>query len=332
MIAFKSLWVLVLVPVAVGLMYFLKRRQKEAALRFPSKTLVDALQPSWKVRLRYIPLWLRGIVLVLFLVALAGPRSVLRETLHTTEGIDIVLAIDSSGSMAAEDFTIGDKRYNRLEIVKEVVKDFIKARANDKIGLVAFSALAYTVCPLTTDYVWLTANLERVRLGLIKDGTAVGSAIASSTIRLKASTATSRVVILLTDGVNNAGEIDPIAAARAAQALGIRIYTIGAGTKGAVPFPAQDFFGRKVYQRVMIDMDEEILQQIADITGGKYFRATDTESLRRVYKEIDSLEKTKIEEVGYVEYDELFAVVLVAALAVLLAEIILANTVFLKVP
>lgn len=332
MIAFKSLWVLFLIPLIAGAVYFLTRRRKEAALRFPSKTLVDALQPSWKVRLRYIPSLLRGIVLVLFLIALAGPRSVLKETIRKTEGIDIVLAIDSSGSMAAEDFIIDDKRYNRLEIVKEVVKDFIQARASDKIGLVAFSALAYTVCPLTTDYAWLTANLERVRLGLIKDGTAVGSAIASSTIRLKESTAKSRVIILLTDGVNNAGEIDPLAAARAAQALGIKIYTIGAGTKGAVPFPAQDFLGRKVYQRVMIDIDEDALRQIADITGGKYFRATDTESLRQVYKEIDSLEKTKIEEIGYFEYDELFNKVLFAALTVLLAGIILTNTLFLKVP
>jgi len=149
---------------------------------------------------------------------------------------------------------------------------------------------------------------------------------------LKESKAKSRVVILLTDGINNAGEIDPIAAARAAQAMGIKIYTIGAGTKGAVPFPAQDFFGRKVYQRVMIDLDEKTLRQIADITGGKYFRVTDTESLRQVYKEIDSLEKTKIEEVGYFEYDELFDKVLLLALAVLLVEIIVTSTVFLKVP
>jgi len=271
-------------------------------------------------------------VVILFLIALAGPRSVLEETVHTTEGIDIILAIDSSGSMAAEDFTEGQRRYNRLDIVKRVVTDFIEQRKNDNIGIVAFASLAYTVCPLTTDHAWLASNLERIDLGLIKDGTAIGSSIASSVARLKTSKAKSKIIILLTDGINNAGKIDPISAARAARAFGIKIYTIGAGTKGMVPFPATDFFGRKVYQKVYIQMDEETLKEIADITGGQYFRATDTESLKGVYAEIDALEKTEIEQYGYFEYEEMFDHMLLVALALLFLEIVLSRTVLLRVP
>ncbi|OGX39494.1 MAG: aerotolerance regulator BatA [Omnitrophica WOR_2 bacterium RIFCSPHIGHO2_02_FULL_50_17] len=329
---FKDFGVLFLIPVTLGILYFLRKRRKEAAVRFSSVSLVDSLPVSWKVKFRHVPNVLRGIVLVLFLIALAGPRSVLKEAVHKTEGIDIILAIDSSGSMAAEDFTIGSKRVNRLEIVKNVVEDFIAQRQHDKIGLVTFAALAYTVCPLTTDYAWLTANLRPISLGIIKDGTAVGSAVASSLARLKKSEAKSKIIILLTDGMNNAGEIDPLAAARVAQALGVKIYTIGAGTKGLVPFPVQDFYGRKVYQRVQIDLDEETLQKIAAVTAGKYFRATDTESLRQIYREIDALEKTEIEEHGYFEYEELFDRVLLAALGILLAQILLSQTLFFQVP
>jgi len=234
--------------------------------------------------------------------------------------------------MAAEDFTIGGRRYNRLDVVKNVVREFIANRGGDKIGLITFAGLAYTVCPLTTDYAWVTTNLERIRLGMIKDGTAIGSAINSSLTRLKNSEAKSKVMILLTDGVNNAGEIDPLTAARAARALGIKIYTIGAGTKGFAPFPAQDVFGRKVYQQVRIDIDEKLLQGIAQITGGTYFRATDTESLRAVYSAIDALEKTRIEQAGYREYKEWFVEVLLLALGVLMIEIVLGNTLLLRIP
>ncbi len=234
--------------------------------------------------------------------------------------------------MAAEDFTVGGRRYNRLDVVKDVVREFIAGRGVDRIGLVTFAALAYTVCPLTTDYAWLTTNLERIRLGMITDGTAIGSAVNSSLTRLKNSEAKSKVIILLTDGVNNAGEIDPLTAARAARALGVRIYTIGAGTKGFAPFPARDVFGRKVYQQVRIDIDEKLLEGIAQVTGGKYFRATDTESLRSIYQAIDALEKTRIKQAGYFEYDELFSRVLLVALMALLIELVLSSTVLLKIP
>ena len=329
---FKDPWILLFIPFALLLLYLIQRRRRPESIRFSSKQLVVRLPASWKIRLRNLPVILRGIVLALFLAALAGPRSILKQTIHESEGIDIVLAIDASGSMAAEDFTIGGRRYNRLDVVKNVVREFIANRGGDKIGLITFAGLAYTVCPLTTDYAWVTTNLERVRLGMIKDGTAIGSAINSSLTRLKNSEAKSKVVILLTDGVNNAGEVDPLTAARAAQALGVKIYTIGAGAKGFAPFPVQDIFGRKVYQQVQIDIDEKLLQEIAQVTGGTYFRATDTESLRAIYSAIDELEKTRIKQTGYFEYEEWFDEVLAAALAILAIEIILGNTLLLRIP
>ena len=329
---FKDPWILLFIPFALLLLYLIQRRRRPECIRFSSKQLVARLPVSWKLRLRNLPVILRGIVLALFLAALAGPRSILKQTIHESEGIDIVLAIDASGSMAAEDFTIGGRRYNRLDVVKNVVREFIANRGGDKIGLITFAGLAYTVCPLTTDYAWVTTNLERIRLGMIKDGTAIGSAINSSLTRLKNSEAKSKVVILLTDGVNNAGEVDPLTAARAAQALGVKIYTIGAGAKGFAPFPVQDIFGRKVYQQVQIDIDEKLLQEIAQVTGGTYFRATDTESLRAIYSAIDELEKTRIEQAGYREYKEWFVEVLLLALGVLMIEIVLGNTLLLRIP
>jgi len=330
--AFKNLIIIGLIPIIVSIFLWIRIREKKAFFRFPSQQLLDGLPNTWKVRFLFIPNLLRVLVIILFILSLAGPRIVLNETLFKAEGIDIALALDISSSMLAEDFKVDGKRVNRLTIVKEVVKDFIEKRDHDRIGLVAFAALAYTVVPLTTDYSWLEQNLERVEIGLIKDGTAVGSAIVSSVMRLKTSDAKSKIIILLTDGVNNAGDIDPIDAARAAEAFGIKIYTIGAGSKGRVPFPARDLFGRKAYQKVRIDIDEKSLKEIADVTGGKYYRATDTQSLINVYKEIDALEKTKIEEIGFSEYEELFDLVLLLALALLVLEIILSRTLLLRLP
>ncbi len=332
MMIFKTPWILALIPPAVAWLLWVCRRQRQPGLRFPSTELVASLKQTWKIRLAFLPFVLRLLTMVLFLVALAGPRQVLEETFSHSEGIDIVLAIDASGSMAAEDFVIDGKRTNRLEVVKRVVSEFIRGRSHDRIGLVAFSALAYTVSPLTRDHSWLDKNLERVRLGLIKDGTAIGAAVSSSLSRLTRSRAQSKVIVLLTDGINNAGNIEPLEAARAAQALGIKIYTIGAGTQGYAPFPVTDFWGRKVYQQVRIDIDEEILKKIAALTGGRYFRATDTASLREIYKEIDQLEKTEIKEWGYKEYRELFAPVLTAALLILGLELLLSYTILHKVP
>lgn len=334
MMLFKDPWVIALIPIALGFIVFLRKKQKSTNFRFSSTDITSSLNVTWKVKFQRIPYLLRLIVIILLFVALAGPRSVLEETIHQTEGIDIVLTIDSSGSMAAEDFVLKGRRYNRLAIVKKVVEEFIDERTNDRIGIVTFARAAYTVSPLTTDHSWLLENFKRIELGMI-DGTstAIGSAIASSVGRLKSSDAKSKIMILLTDGTNNAGKISPTKAAEIAKAFDIKIYTIGVGTKGLAPVPrGRNFRGQMMYVNQRVDIDEETLKEIADITGGKYFRATDTESLRSIYKEIDALEKIKIEEQGYREYKELFSYFLIAALMMFFLEVVLAKTVFLKVP
>jgi len=328
----KTPWILLTLPFVIAGVIFILRRGARPALRFPSTTGLGTLPVTWKIRLRRVPSILRLIVIILFLIALAGPRRVLEQTFIQSEGVDIVLAVDISGSMAAEDFMIGQQRVNRLEVVKNVVDEFIDQRQADRMGLVAFSGVAYTVSPMTTDHAWLKTNLKRLRLGLIKDGTAIGSAITAALTRLVKSEAKSRLIILLTDGMNNAGKITPQEAARAAQAMGVKIYTIGAGSEGMVPFPVTDFWGRTVYQRIQIDIDEDVLREIADITDGYYFRATDTASLRDIYREIDQLEKSQIKEWGYKEYKELFVYFLLAALIVLILELILSNTLWLNIP
>ena len=329
---FKTPLVLLLIPIVLGLSIYFRTKEKPSAFVFPSLELMKTVPSTWKMRLQILPFILRLAALILFCAALAGPRSILEQAKTEAEGIDIILALDASGSMQAEDFKINGQRQNRLSVVKKVVEDFINRRRHDRIGLVAFGGQAYTVCPMTTDYRWLKENLERIELGVVNNGTAIGSGIATAVNRLKNSQAASRIVILLTDGANNAGKIDPSEAARAAAALGIRIYTIGAGSSGMIPYPAVDLFGRKGYQYAPSDLDENLLQEIARATGGKYFRATDTESLERIYAEIDRLEKVKIEQVGYTAYKEWFTYPLMLALIVLLLEVVLTRTVFLKIP
>lgn len=328
----KDPWILILIPLSLSLVFFIKKREKRPALRFGSLKLFGSLEQSWKMKFRPVLSILRLLGLVLFIFALSGPRSVLDEARVKTEGIDIVLAIDASGSMAAEDFTIRQKRRNRLYVVKEVVKDFIGRREHDRLGLIAFGGLAYTVSPLTTDYNWLISNLERVELDLLEDGTAIGSAISSSLARLRKSSAESKIIVLLTDGVNNSGKINPVMAAQAADTMGVKIYTIGAGSKGEVPFPVPGFWGRTVYQKISIPLDENLLKEVAALTGGNYYRATDTNSLREIYDEIDKLEKTEIEEFGYREYKELFPRYLILALLFIMIEVILSKTIFLEIP
>jgi Ca-activated chloride channel family protein len=319
-------------PIVVIFMLYAWKKASAAGLRFSSQSLVSSLQNSWKVRLSGKMIFLRLAAVILMIAALARPQSPVSDAKIQAEGIDIVLAIDCSTSMLAEDFKINNRRLNRLEVVKEVVEGFIKGRNNDRIGIVAFAARAYTVCPLTLDYAWLFENLKRIKTGLIEDGTAVGSGVAASLNRLRSSSAKSKVVILLTDGRNNTGSIAPLTAAEAAKAFKTKVYTIGAGTIGLAPYPVKDFFGNNSYQMIRIDIDEDTLKKIALVTDGKYFRATDTQSLRQIYNEIDRLEKTPIEEKGYIEYNELFAVFLIPALALVLLEIFLANTVLRKVP
>lgn len=271
-------------------------------------------------------------VIVLLVVALARPQHGNEQTKVTTEGIDIVLTVDVSGSMLAEDFEIGGNRYNRLYVIKQVVKDFIQKRTNDRIGLVVFAGRPYTQCPMTLDYGMLLQLLENVDIGMVEDGTAIGSAIGSSVDRLKNTKAKSKVIILLTDGRNNAGEIDPFTAAEIARTLGIKIYTIGAGTKGLAPFPAVDLFGNKVMKQVKIDIDDDALREIAKITDGRYYRATDTQSLKEIYSQIDKLEKTESEITQYTEYNEVFHYFLLPAFGLLLLELGLTKTRLRKIP
>ncbi len=338
---FKDPWILLLTPFVLAFVHFFIRNGRPAAMRFSDNNLFSGVSPGWRVRFRETPYFLRLIVLTFFLFALAGPRSVLEQTSHKVHGIDIVLTIDASGSMAAEDFQEGGKRISRFNIVKKTVDEFIENRPHDRMGLVVFGTLAYTACPLTTDHLWLKENLERIEIDSIDNrATAIGSAISSSVSRLRNSNAKSKVIVLLTDGVNNYGEVDPIQAARMAQAFGVKIYTIGAGTKGVVPMPIKDNsgnevkdpFGRTIYQQFLSDLDEDTLQKIAEITSGKYFRAEDTQSLQQVYKEIDQLEKVEIEKVGYREYKYFFSDVLLIALGLLILETILSQTLFLKLP
>ncbi len=321
---------ILLVPLYVFIAF--RMRRSESAFVFSSEELIRDIRPTFRQRLSKLPVFLRAVALILIILALARPQSVLEGTKTVSEGVDIVLDLDTSTSMLAEDFRMGARRINRYDVVKEVVKEFIQKRKDDRIGMVAFAGRAYTVCPLTTDYAWLNENLDRVRVGMIEDATAIGSALASSLNRLRTSKTKSKIIILLTDGVNNAGTVSPIVAAEAAKALKVKIYTIGVGTKGLVPYPMQDAYGRTVYQNIPIEIDEDMLKKIADVTGGKYYRATDTESLRKIYDEIDSLEKSNIEHFGYTEYGELFYHFLIPALIILFLEILLANTVFLKVP
>lgn len=329
---FKDPWVLLSIPLVCGWLWLLLRRHQPTSHVFSSLTLLKGVSSSWKVKWAWVIHLLQILIMICLLIALAGPRRVLQETVVSGEGIDIVLAIDASGSMAAEDFTINNQRLNRLEVIKRVVADFIKSRTSDQIGLVAFGARAYTICPLTLDHNWLLTNLERVKLGIIEDGTAIGSGISASLTRLNKSTAKSKVIILLTDGMNNAGHVDPLKAAQTAKALGVKIYTIGAGTKGLAPFPVTDMFGRQGYQQVQIDIDEQLLTRVGQLTGGQYFRATDTSSLQSIYHQIDALEKSSIEQRGYKQYELLFGHWLIAAFILMGVYILLTQTLFLKIP
>jgi len=329
---FKTPLVLILIPLLVAYFFYEYKRREGTSFKFSSLSLMRQLTGTWKVRWNFLPWVLRGMVLVLLLIALAGPRKLLAESKLASEGIDIVLALDVSGSMSAEDYVIDGHRISRLDIIKSTVESFVKQRANDRLGLIVFGSQAYTVCPLTSDHEWLLENLKQVRIGVIEDATAIGSGIATSLLRLKNSKAKTKIIVLLTDGVNNSGKIDPLTAAKTAQALGIKVYTIGAGTTGIVPFPVMDEFGNKHYEQAQFDLDEDTLRKIADMTGAQYFRAADTASLRDIYAEIDKLEKTKIEEKGFKQYEPLFRYFVDGALVLLALEIILTNTVFLKIP
>ncbi len=306
-----------LVPAALVLYAALRRRSRRSVAVAAVRPFVEAglVAPRWRRHLRTA---IRALVLVLLVLAIARPQTGRSELRTWTEGIDIVLVLDCSGSMQAEDF----RPKNRLHVAREVIKEFIDRRRHDRIALVAFAAQAVTQCPLTLDYTVLKEQVDRVTFGMLEDGTAIGVALATACNRLRESHAKSRVVILLTDGQNNAGEIDPATAARVAATLGIRVYTIGVGTRGRAPMPVDDpVFGRRMVM-VPVDLDEDTLQEIARITGGRYFRATNRAQLHKIYADIDAMEKTKIESTTYVSYTERYRWFLLPALALLVVEMI----------
>jgi Ca-activated chloride channel family protein len=319
------LWLLLFLP-AIGYYLWWRRRKMTVVLQFSSLQVFGKIPRTVRERMGHIPIGLRMMAIALFIIALARPQSVSDKQNISTEGIDIVLELDISGSMLAEDFNP-----NRIDAAKQVASEFIDGRMNDRIGLVVFSAESFTQCPLTTDYPVLKNLLRDVKNGMIADGTAIGLAIANGVNRLKDSKAKSKVMILLTDGVNNRGEIDPITAARIAATYGIRIYTVGVGAKGEAPYPVQTPFGIR-RQMIPVDLDEKVLTQVADMTGGKYYRATDNRKLKAIYKEIDQLERTKIEVTAYKRYSELYGGWLIAGLLAFVLEIGLTSTLLRKNP
>ncbi len=316
------LLLLLLVPLALRL----GRRQGTPTLRYPVLDAVRAVGTGRRARWQWVLPALRVLALILVVIALARPQLGKAATKVATEGIDIMLAVDVSGSMLAEDFQVAGQRGSRLDAVKAVVREFLANRSGDRVGLVLFAGRPYTQAPLTLDLGWVMQNLERAQIGLIEDGTAVGSALATAVNRLEAADGKSKIVILLTDGQSNAGKVPPLTAAEAAKTLGYRVYTIGAGTRGSAPYPQVDAFGRRVYVNMPVDVDEDTLKRIAAETGGRYFRATDTESLRQIYAEIDELERSPHEGLQYLDYHELYVWLALPALLLLGAEAVLAQT------
>jgi Ca-activated chloride channel family protein len=318
-------YLLLLLPVLIY-WYWKRYRRQYVEMRISTLEGFESAPRSWRQRLRNLLFVFRMLVFILLVVALARPQTSSRTEKHTTEGIDIILAMDISGSMLAEDF-----KPNRIDASKKVAMEFIDGRENDRIGLVVFSGESFTQCPLTTDHSVLKNLLKDIKSGMIEDGTAIGMGLATSVSRLKDSKAKSKVVILLTDGVNNRGFIDPLTGAQIAQSFGIRVYTVGVGTMGMAPYPMQTPFGIQ-YQNVPVQIDEEVLQKISDMTGGKYYRATDNKKLRAIYQEIDKLEKSKIETMEYRRKSEIFSTAALFAGLFLLLELLFKFTIFRSNP
>ena len=318
------LYALALIPLLWIWNYF---RQREQAAQLQISSLKGITQNSWKAKGRHIVFLFRTIALAILIIAFARPLSTLSWQDMTTEGIDIVISMDISSSMLAQDL-----KPDRLEASKNVAMNFISGRPNDRIGLVIFSGESFTQCPLTTDHQVLQNLFANVKSGMVEDGTAIGMAIANATNRLRKSKvkseAISKVIILLTDGVNNQGSVAPLTAAKIAQKFDIRVYTIGVGTQGFAPYPFKTPFGTTVYQDVEVQIDEETLQNIASVTNGQYFRATSNKALESIYKEIDQLERSKIEVKEYHKKKEEFFPLALLALTLIIIEFTLRLTLF----
>lgn len=319
------LWLLLLlIPIIVW--YILRQQKGSASLEISSTAPFNNIPRSYKTYLRHLPIILRCGAIAALIVAVARPQTSDSWASKSTEGVDIVVALDISTSMLARDF-----KPDRVEAAKDVAAQFISGRIHDNIGLVIFAGESFTMCPMTTDHAALINLLNGVECGMIKDMTAIGNGLATSINRIKEGPAKSKTIILLTDGTNNAGEISPITAAEIAKTYGIRVYTIGIGTKGMAPYPFQTPYGID-YQNVEVEIDEVTLRDIARITGGEYFRATNKNVLKDVFKEIDKLEKTKLSVTEYSKREEVYLIYAVIAMLLLAFEIILRNTILKNIP
>ena len=315
----EYLWLLLLlIPLIVW--YIVRLSKMQASLKLASTNAFKGLRPSLKVYMRHLPFLLRVISIALIIVVIARPQSVNSWEETESQGIDIVLALDVSGSMLSQDL-----QPDRLQAAKKVAAEFVTDRKNDNIGLVVFAGESFTQCPLTTDHSVLLNLLNEIEFGLIEDGTAIGLGLATSVNRLKESESESRVVILLTDGTNNRGQIAPLTAADMARSYGIRVYTVGVGTTGMAPTPVQTPFGVRM-QNLPVEIDEKTLTEIAAMTGGQYFRAQDTEGLRQVYEEIDEMEKYLISVQNVTQRQEMFLPFALVAMALILIELLLRRT------
>ncbi len=316
------LWFLLVIPLLLAY-YLYRQNRSHAALKLSTAGFFGESRNTFRHWLRHVLFAMRLAVIALVIIVIARPQNVDKWQSSTTEGIDIVLALDVSGSMLARDFSP-----DRLEASKNVATEFISGRPYDRIGLTVFSGESFTQCPLTTDHAVLINLLREIKSGMIEDGTAIGVGLATAINRIKDSDAISKVIILLTDGVNNMGSIDPMTAAEIAHTFGIRVYTIGVGSRGYADYPVQTPFGMR-YQKMQVEIDEALLKEIADLTGGRYFRAVDNSSLQQVYSEIDKLEKSKIETREHSRREEVFMPWALAAAIILTLELLL-RYLFLK--
>ena len=325
----EFLWLLALLPLIA---LWRGRRGRVAAVEYSNVEIARTVARETRSRPARWTTMLRLLVAALIILGLARPQYGKGRSEIQASGVDLMLALDVSGSMEALDFTINGQPESRVEVVKSVVAKFIEDRPDDRVGLIAFGGAPYLVSPLTLDHEWLKQNLDRVHVGLVEDSTAIGSAIATCVNRLRDQPSKSKVVVLLTDGQNNAGKISPQTAAEAARAMGVKVYTIGAGAKGEAPMPVKDQFGNRQIVMAKVDVDEAALQKIADETGGKFFRATDTDSLKKIYAEIDRMEKTTHQVKKFARYHELFAFAVVPGLMLLGLSLGLEQTRFRRLP
>jgi Ca-activated chloride channel family protein len=332
MITFGHPWfllLLLLLPIAAWLR---SKQTATPAFLYSSVQLVKGIASLHQTNRGKILMRMRWIALGIMIIALARPQLPQGDAKIKASGIDIVIAMDLSGSMAAEDFTLHGKDVNRLAIEKQVLEEFIDKRPNDRIGLVAFAAQAYIAAPLTLDHDFLLQNLRRLDLNTIPDGTAIGSGLSAALNRLREVKSKSKIVILMTDGVNNTGKVLPLTAAEAAETLGIKVYTIGVGTRGIAKVPGRDAFGNVRYFQQKVDIDEDTLREMAKRTGGKYYRADNTEAMKKIYEEIDKFERTEADVKKFQRYQELFKWFVLAGLSFFGLEMVLGNTVWRRLP